>query len=448
MNLTLQQAAQMAGGTVSGEDVTFKQVSTDTRTIKPGDLYIALQGENFDGHDFVAQAKERGAVAALLAHPVDVELPQLLVKDTRIALGELAAAWRATLDISLVAVTGSNGKTTVKEMLAAILSPAHEVLVTEGNLNNDIGMPLTLLRLRKEHRYGVVEMGANHHDEIAYLSNLAKPDVAVITNASTAHLAGFGDLDGVARAKGEIFQGLDDSGIAIINADDVYAGLWYQLAHGNCAISFGVDHEADVHGQWSGDERKSQIHIDAGDESFDIALHLPGRHNVLNAMATTAAAMALGISSSQIKAGLEGMRPVQGRLQAVKGIKGSHIIDDTYNANPASLRAALAVLSSGQGEKYLALGDMCELGDQASAFHAQAGKEARLAGVDRLYAVGDLSKETVSAFGEHGHHYEVQDDLIEAIEQDLSSEVTLLVKGSRLMHMEHVVKALCTGEGN
>ncbi|OGT21309.1 MAG: hypothetical protein A2V90_03510 [Gammaproteobacteria bacterium RBG_16_57_12] len=442
LTLSLQQAAQAMTGTLYGPDARFAQVSTDTRTLAGGELFIALRGERFDGHEYIAQAAGAGAVAVVVDHRMDNPLPQIVVQDTRLALGRLANAWRKSLKVSVVAVTGSNGKTTTKEMLAAILGTAGPVLATQGNLNNNIGVPLTLLRLQPEHCYAVIEMGANHHGEIAYLTNLTQPDVAMITNASTAHLAGFGDVQGVARAKGEIYQGLDEAGVAVVNADDAHAGLWQQLAHGHCTLCFGLDQPADVTASWEGDAAGSRVRLHAGDSHIDIQLPLPGRHNVLNALGAATAALALGIDLPSIKRGLEGMRAVPGRVQRKAGIHGSAIIDDTYNANPASLNAALAVLADCPGEKYLALGDMGELGEQASQFHEMAGKQARLAGVDRLYATGALSRAAVAAFGGQGRHFASQGEMIAALRQDLHAQATLLVKGSRASHMERVVQAL------
>lgn len=440
--------AQVLHADLVGGDVTFSRVSTDTRSIERGDLFVALAGPNFDGHDFVSQAQASGAAAVMVSREVATSLPQIIVPDTRQALGEFAAAWRAGFSMPLVAITGSNGKTTVKEMLASILKQQGEVLVTQGNLNNDIGMPLTLLQLEHKHRYAVIEMGANHPAEIAYLTNIARPSVAVITNAGAAHLEGFGSLEGVAQAKGEIYSGLLADGIAVINADDTYSELWRGLAGTHTCLSFGLDQPADVSAQWQGDASGSDVSISLHGRVIAVRLQLPGRHNVMNALAACAGAIAVGIPEDVIQRGLESMRTVKGRMQAREGMNGALIIDDTYNANPFSLQAALQVLCMHKGKKILVLGDMGELGADASGMHAQAGRLARELGIDVLFATGELSKEAVHAFGEPGMHYADQQSLIAALVRTLDSNVAVLVKGSRFMHMEQVVGALLAQESN
>lgn len=426
-------------------DVTFSGISTDTREVAQGQLFVALSGENFDGHDFVADAAQKGAVAAVVAHPVDVDIPQLVVANPQQAYAQLAANWRQQFAIPVIAVTGSNGKTTVKEMLAAILSGKGEVLATQANFNNEVGVPRTLLGMRGEHVAAVIEEGASHPGDIAYLTTFVQPTVAVVTNASGAHLAGFGSLEAVAKTKGEIFEGLTENGVAIINADDAFAGLWVQQAGKSPVTRFSLSAEgdADVRGELM-DDGTLQIFTPAGDVS--VALPLEGRHNAANALAATAAALAAGASITDVKQGLESMRVVPGRLQRKAGIHGSQIIDDTYNANPASLNAALQVLGACRGDRYLALGDMAELGARAVEFHQQAGQQAREVGVHRLYAVGDCSRHAAQAFGEHGQHFAAQAELISCLREDLHEDVTLLVKGSRSAHMENVVAALSMPE--
>ena len=382
-------------------------------------------------------------MAALVERPLAIDMPQLVVADTRLALGQLAAAWRRQLQTPLVAVTGSNGKTTVKEMCAAILSRAGSTLATRGNLNNDIGVPLTLLRLSQEHRFGVIEMGANHAGEIAYLTQLAAPQVAIITNAAPAHLEGFGSVEGVARAKGEIFSGLSDNGVAVINADDDYAGLWRELSSGSRTLCFGLAKPADVGARGLGDVHGSELEVLTPLGSFHLNLPLAGRHNIMNALAAITAALALNIDFSDIAAGLESLSVVKGRLTMRAGLNGATILDDSYNANPASLHAGLEVLASCRGVRLLALGDMGELGDNAEALHRQAGNDARAMGIDGLYATGRLSRRASEAFGENGHFYEQQQQLVEALLPQLNKEVTVLVKGSRSSRMERVVEALC-----
>ena len=439
----LTTAAGWLNAKLQGADVEFFGVSTDSRSIEPGMLFVALHGPNHDGHDHLEQAHAAGAVAALVERPLAIDMPQLVVADTRLALGQLAAAWRRQLQTPLVAVTGSNGKTTVKEMCAAILSRAGSTLATRGNLNNDIGVPLTLLRLSQEHRFGVIEMGANHAGEIAYLTQLAAPQVAIITNAAPAHLEGFGSVEGVARAKGEIFSGLSDNGVAVINADDDYAGLWRELSSGSRTLCFGLAKPADVGARGLGDVHGSELEVLTPLGSFHLNLPLAGRHNIMNALAAITAALALNIDFSDIAAGLESLSVVKGRLTMRAGLNGATILDDSYNANPASLHAGLEVLASCRGVRLLALGDMGELGDNAEALHRQAGNDARAMGIDGLYATGRLSRRASEAFGENGHFYEQQQQLVEALLPQLNKEVTVLVKGSRSSRMERVVEALC-----
>lgn len=441
----LSQAAGWLAAQRQGADVEFQGVSTDSRTIAHGNLFVALRGPNHDGHEHIAMALEKGAVAVLVSQPHTGHIPQIIVDDTRIALGRLAAAWRQQLGLPLAAVTGSNGKTTTKEMMASVLAQCGTVLATRGNLNNDIGVPLTLLRLEPSCRYGVIEMGANHAGEIAYLTALTRPDVALITNAAGAHLEGFGSLDGVAKAKGEIFGGLREDGTAVINADDHYSGLWRELSAGRKVLTFAMDSAADVKGQWQGDADGSRLQVGHGGEQMSIRLAMLGEHNARNALAACAVALALGIDKKAIVAGLEAVQPVGGRLQTRNGLNGARIIDDSYNANPASLLAGLKVLAACQGERILALGDMAELGDQAAQLHAEAGSQAAALGIDRIYASGRLSRYAVEAFGGRGEFFERQEDLIEAMRPELHEGVTVLVKGSRSSHMERVVEALGAG---
>ena len=364
------------------------------------------------------------------------------MKDTRLALGMLANAWRRQFSIPLIAVTGSNGKTTVKEMITAIMSVRHNTLATQGNLNNDIGVPLTLLRLRSEHQCAVIEMGANHAGEIAYLTKLAAPQVAVITNAGPAHLEGFGTLEGVANAKGEIYGGLTGSGVAVINDDDQFAGMWRGLCEGKTVIGFGLRQSTDVTANWHASGTGSEINIKTSLGEIQVLLNLPGRHNVANALAASAAAIAAGATAHDIKAGLESLRGVAGRLQIMPGKSGSRIIDDTYNANPASLHVALEVLQNFSGRHFLAMGDMGELGGDAEMLHRDAGVQARAHGVNRLFTVGKLASRAAESFGQDALSFDDQPAMINAIEHELAADVTLLVKGSRLAHMERVVQAL------
>ena len=458
--MLLSQAAQVLDGRIIGDDVRFAAVSSDSRKVMAGDLFVALRGENFDGCEFVAQAAQRGAAASLVnadsykAHPsaLSPQSPILLVQDTRLALGKLAAYWRSQFDIPLVAITGSNGKTTVKEMLACILRAAagdnKAVLATRGNLNNDIGMPLTLLQLEPIHRYAVIEMGMNHPGEIDYLARIAEPDVALINNAGGAHLEGLGSVKAVARAKGEIFAGLKPHGTALINADDEFAPLWREMAGVHPLLEFGLDKQADVHGIWHAQDAGLRLEVTTPRGMFNVDLQVPGMHNARNALAATAAASALDVPLEKIAAGLEGFSGVAGRLQRIAARFGGYLIDDTYNANPASTRAAISVLARFGGKRVLVLGDMGELGDDAATFHAAIGTEARRAGIEKLYALGTLSKHSVREFGSGAHHFERIEELQDALEKELDENTTVLVKGSRFMKMERVVKYFAAPEGH
>jgi len=449
--LKLSQAATALSAQTQGRDVTFTGVTTDSRAINSGDLFVALRGERFDAHDFVAQAIAQGAVAALVEQAEAEkrgdawkDLPLILVDNTRLALGKLAAFWRSQLQLKLVAVTGSNGKTTVKEMLAAILREAvgeDAVLATQGNLNNDIGMPLTLLKLRKQHKFAVIEMGMNHPGEIAYLTDIARPDAAIINNAGAAHLAGLGSVDQVARAKGEIFSGLAVDGVAVINADDAFAPLWKELAHGHAIVEFGLEHAAQVSATYQLAPMGSALKLTTRAGEFAATLQVPGLHNVRNALAATAAATALGVDTATIAAGLHKFGGVKGRLQRKHGLHGATLIDDSYNANPASVKAAIAVLASMPGKKILVLGDMGELGPDACAMHRELGAAAKQAGVDILFAHGDLCREAAAEFGANAWFFERIEELLADLENLLAPDVTVLVKGSRFMQMERVIKS-------
>jgi UDP-N-acetylmuramoyl-tripeptide--D-alanyl-D-alanine ligase len=443
VRMSLSEAGRWLAADLVGEDAVFEGVGTDTRSLSPGELFIALRGEHRDGHDFVPDAQARGAAGALVSREVTTALPCLRVTDTRHALTQLARAWRAHFSLPVVAVTGSNGKTTVKEMIATILDGVEPVLATRGNLNNDLGVPLTLLRLGAQHRYAVIEMGANHPGEITGLAALARPDVAVITNAGPAHLEGFGDLDGVARAKGEILQGLADKGAAVINADDPFCDLWVRLAGGHRIVTFGLVSPADVMGSsidLSDQGARFRLSTPAG--AGDIALSLVGRHNVMNALAATAAAFALGIALKVIGEGLARTAPAKGRFQLRRSANGARLIDDTYNANPASLLSGMQALAALPGERVLVLGEMAELGESAARWHAEIGAKAREIGITRLFATGRLGELAVRSFGEGGAYVSDHQALIRTLKQEVLPDMTLLVKGSRCMRMEQVIEAL------
>ena len=444
--MQLSEAAAMLGVPFAGTDAEVLRVCTDSRSIQPGDLFIALRGEKFDGGAFAAQALRQGAAGVVLDTAQAPELAAAIrVDDTRLALGRLAAAWRRRFAIPVVAITGSNGKTTVKEMLAAILrvetGSDAAVLKTEGNLNNDIGLPLMLLRLRGTHQFAVLEMGMNHAGEIDTLTRLARPDVALVNNAMTAHVGFLGSIENIARAKGEIFNGLTDAGIAVFNADDPHAGLWREFNARRCVVDFGIRQPASVRGHYQPRDFGSTLAVTLPHACLEIALQVPGEHNAMNALAAAAAAFALDVSLRSIDVGLSGFTGVKGRLQRKPALHGSTFLDDTYNANPDSVKAALAVLARQPGRKVLVLGDMGELGADAVAMHAQIGQAARAAGVDRLLALGDLSKETVAAFGAGAMHFERIQELLAELENELAPGITVLVKGSRFMQMERVVQS-------
>ena len=442
MAMRLSEAADALHVRHSGADASFTGVSTDTRTLVAGNLFFALSGPRFDGHDHLVQAQQRGAAAAVVSRPVVLELPFLQVADTRLALGDLARHWRNRFAIPVVGITGSNGKTTVKEMISAILAQRGEVLSTRGNLNNDIGVPLTLARLGAEHQSAVIEMGANHLGEIAYLSGLVQPTVAIVTNAGPAHLEGFGSLEGVAQGKGELFAALAANATAVINADDRFAGLWRELARGRAQLSFGLEAAADVQATYAVHAQGTEILMHTPQGRVEVLLSFPGRHNVLNALGATAAALAAGADLDAVKAGLENLDGVSGRLQRKTRADGGLVLDDTYNANPGSLRAAIDVLRELPGESWLVLGDMGELGGEAERLHAEIGTYAREAGVSGLYTLGALSAHAGRTFGSKAQVFGDLDALVAALRAQLQPDINLLVKGSRSAGMERVVAAL------
>ena len=449
-NGKLSEVAAMVDGTLLGDDRTFVGVSTDTRTLTSGELYIALTGPNFDGHAFVARAQELGAAGALVANAQDSDLPQVVAGDTRVALGRYAAAWRARFAIDVIGVTGSNGKTSVKEMLLAILATQGDTLATRGNLNNEIGVPLTLLRLRRRHRAAVIEMGASAPDEIGKLARLVGPNIGIVTNAAPAHLEGFGSVEAVARTKGQLLAQLPQDGCAVINLDDAFAGLWREIAGQRRIITFGESDDADVtfsgftqHVRDGGARIVFDVHAGEQTQRFDVPV--AGRHNARNALAATAACLALGLDLATCAQGLSQVDMAAGRLQVLSTPRGAKVIDDSYNANPASVRAAIQFLAEQAEPGWLVLGDMGELGDDARELHAQVGKRARECGIRRLYAVGELSRAAATAFGAGGRWFESVDALIEALVDDAHGEINVLVKASRSMRLERVVHALRQG---
>lgn len=445
--MTLLQASNMLNATLNGENVEFSSVSTDTRTMQSGDLYVALHGDNFDGHDYIDQAQQAGAVAAIVHKEVTTPLPYIMVEDTRKALGHLAAGWRQSFKGKVVAVTGSNGKTTVKEMTAAILEKQGNVMATAGNFNNDIGLPLTLLRMDKED-YAVIEMGANHLGEISNLTGITQPDIAIITNAGSAHLDGFGSLQGVATAKGEIYEGLSKSGIAIINKDDEYSDYWGSLCEAITVLDFSMkDKAATVYGEWEQKQAGGELKVYVAEQGmsargFDVSLKVHGLHNAMNALAAITIAVALNVPEKKIAQALNKFKAVSGRLNFHEVVKGFTVIDDTYNANPASLVAGIKVLNELPGEHWLVLGDMGELGSDESRYHFDVGLQARELGVDKLLTVGNASRHAADAFGENAIFFENKNELVSYIKQHSSEALTILIKGSRFMHMEQIVESL------
>ena len=441
ISMSTREAAAVLGARYCGE-ANFVGVSTDSRHMRAGELFVALRGPNFDGHEFVPVAGKCGATAVLVDSETSSTVPSILVDDTRQALLSLAENWRDRFNVPVAAVTGSNGKTTVKELLASICALQAPVLKTAGNLNNDVGVPLTLFRLDGDHRAAVLELGANHVGEIRTLAGIVKPTVGIITQCAPAHLEGFGTIDAVARAKGELFEQVAEDGTVIVNADDPFAGLWRNLAGPRTVLSFGLSETADVSATWCVNNRSTRMILLTPQGVTEVDLKLPGRHNVMNALAAASAALALGMGLDDIASGLEMVRPIKGRLQPVDVPGDVFVLDDTYNANPSSLKAGLEVLSQYSGKTWLVMGDMAELGEGEFRFHEEAGALAREYGVARLFATGPRARHAVDAFGEGGAHFDDQTDLINALRTSVDSGATVLVKGSRSMHMERVVDAL------
>ncbi len=447
MKRSLAHFAGAMRGTLAGRDAAFGAVSTDSRTLAAGDLFVALVGPNFDGHDYVEAALARGAVGAVVSRALSTPIAQIIVDDTLRALQRAAESWRAQFQFPVVAVAGSNGKTTTKELIATILAAQGPCHSTRGTLNNHIGVPLTLLGLEARHTSAVIEIGANHPGEVAALVPLVRPTVGLVTNAGAEHLEGFGDLDGVARAEGELFAGLEAGATALINADDAYAPLWMQMSRAARRVSFGFAPDADFRAV--GAFRRNgpadivqEFELASPAGRATVRLALAGRHNVVNALGAAAAAHACGTPLAEIAAGLARMRAVKGRLQPHAGLNGAQLIDDSYNANPSSLSAGLEVLAGFSGERWLVLGDMNELGGQSRDAHVSAGREARERGITRLFAVGSMTPESVGAFGPGGEWFADVAALSTHVRALLAPGVTVLVKGSRSNRLERVVEAL------
>ena len=446
IRFALSEAAVAMNGVLTGADAEFSAVSTDTRTLSHGDLFVALKGERFDAHDHLDQACDK-AVGVVVSRD-DAECSSIKVNDTRLALGALASAWRDKSSAKVVGLTGSNGKTTVKEMIAAILAQVAPTLATKGNLNNDIGMPLTLMRLQDE-SYAVIEMGANHHGEIDYLSRICRPDVALLNNAGRAHLEGFGDLAGVAKAKSEILHGLKKNGVFVYNADDRFADQWVEKASDVKRIGFGLSEKAHVRSQddsytikWLEEGCVASFDVETEATSFSVSLKLLGKHNRMNALGAISVALSLDVPVEKVQAGLASLDSVPGRLHSLKGLSQSRLIDDSYNANPESVIAAIKLLSSAPGRRILVLGDLVELGDDRDQLHAELGAAAAEAGVDVLFTCGQHIQNAHDAFTGEKHHYQQQEDLIAAMQSFVAKDDVVLVKGSRSSRMENVVSAL------
>ena len=454
--LPLSACASALNAQLKGDNIDLTNVSIDTRSMNPGDVYVAIRGDQFDGHRFIEDALNKGAsaIVADAAYEVDERgistssdsTPVLHVNDTRQALGTIASLWAEGHQVPTIAVTGSNGKTSVKEMLASILNQQGAALATKGNLNNDIGVPLTLLSIREEHRYAVIEMGANHIGEIEALTTLVKPDVALVTNIGAAHIEGFGSIDAIARAKSEIFSGVSKGGFGVINCDDAYAAQMMEAADGLSIRTFGFSENADVQGvekiqSSAKGAGRSSIQMKTLDQTWTTPFSLLGRHNLMNALAATAAAQCLDIQQESIVAGLKSMEAVAGRLQMVIGIESSTVINDTYNANPTSTRAAIDVLAECTGDRHLILGNMAELGEDEKSLHAEIGLYAKERGVDQIWTTGKLAEYASKAFP-GGRHFYSQAELLLAIESEITAASTMLVKGSRSAQMEVVVRAL------
>ena len=448
MMMRLAELAAMLAAPLRGADVGFDTVNTDTRNIRSGDLFVALKGERFDAHAFVAEAAKAGAVAALVEHAVAAAIPQIVVGSTLEALATLGAHWRGRFNIPLIALTGSNGKTTVKEMLASILraqAGGDSVLATRGNLNNHIGVPLMLLELREAHRYAAIEMGMNHPGEIAQLATIGQPTVALVNNAQREHMEFMASVEAVARENAAVFEALPVDGTAVVNADDAYADYFREAAGAHRIVDFGLEQPAAISGGYVLKNLSSEIRLRTPAGEAALTLAIPGLHNVRNALAACACAHAVGITPAVMRVGLENFRPFTGRLQVKRALNGATVIDDTYNANPDSVRAAIDVLARCAPPTLLVLGDMGEVGDQAAAFHQEIGAYAHSRQVSALCAFGEHTAAAVEAFGAAATKSGSIEELLDAVRAGATPHTTVLVKGSRFMRMERVVQAL-TGE--
>ncbi|MBI4357379.1 MAG: UDP-N-acetylmuramoyl-tripeptide--D-alanyl-D-alanine ligase [Gammaproteobacteria bacterium] len=457
--ISLSEASLFLRAKMIGKNATFQGVSTDTRTLEAGSLFVAISGEHFEGHDFINEAEQKGAACVMVSRPVKTALPVCEVLDTREGLLQLALFWRRRFEIPVIGVTGSCGKTTVKEMIASILATSlrgeakdtgDSVLRSQGNFNNEIGVPLTLFRLQEKHRFAVIEMGASKPGDIARLTAVVSPTVAVITNVAPAHLQGFLNCEGVASAKAEIFRGLDAGGIAILNADDPFIDTWRRECGAYRVITFGERADADVQALHSTLDSKgcAEFKLSVYGKTVDVKCSLPGWHQVSNVLTSVAAAAPFQVSLDSIQEALLHMKPIPGRMVFCKGIDGARVIDDTYNANVASVRAAIQTVAAYEGDKLLVLGDLAELGEASKVLHEALGEEAKAQGFAQLFTVGFDSQWASRKFGQGGEHFENLEQLIGHLRTQLSPQTTVLVKGSRRAHMEQVVKAICQEQEN
>ena len=443
ISLTLTTLARVLGVASDAlAEITFSGVTIDSREDCDSKLFVAIKGDNFDGHKFVGTAFDNGAVIALVETRQDCDITQLVVEDCKLAMGQLANYWRRQCNPCVVALTGSNGKTTVKEMLHQVLAQQAPTLATGGNFNNDIGLPLTLFRLDPAHKFAVIEMGANHRGEIARLAEIAEPDIVYVNNVAAAHLAGFGSIRGVIEAKGELYAYCGPEQKALFNADEVASSYWQDHCPAGTRLSCGLNKSADVRASWSESDDALAIDISYAGDQHDCRLAVIGEHNVRNALAAVSLALLAGVDLAASVAGLEGFSGVKGRLQILPGPAHSRIIDDSYNANPDSLEAGIKVLCSLQGSPWLALGDMAELGPDAAELHREAARSAQHQGVEKMFGIGAMSSMASDEFGAAGCGFEDIDDMAEAILLQIHRDVNLLVKGSRSAGMERLVNRL------
>lgn len=444
MKLSITEIAEITKGQMHGdEEVVVRGLSADTRCMQAGALFVALVGDSYDPHEMIEADNANRAAAVLVQRKVDVAIPQIVVKDTYKALQQLATAWRQRFSLPVIGVTGSNGKTSVKELIKQVLSTQGEVLATVGNLNNHIGVPLTLSNLNESHRFAVIEMGASHAGEIAVLTKIAEPNIGVITNIGPAHLEGFESIEGVAHAKAELYQNLSLNGIAVVNADEHFRKELEKEIGDRMQISFGIEKHADVSGKQIS---SGQVEIITPMGEIRVKPQVSGIHALLNILAATAVGLALGLNLEDIKIGIERTQAVPGRLVRIGGLAGSSVLDDSYNANPASLAAALDVQAQEPGEHWLVLGDMSELGEESVFMHKKAAEIAKQFGVTRLFAYGELTKHSVEEFGTGATHFNSHSKLVEKLQDELSEGVCVLVKGSRAMQLEKIVAGIRTNK--